>query len=104
MVTLYPNPGRVALLLCLLCLPLSAYPVDRYGEREVLARIVQELQHVDELLVEAAGRADPDARIHFQYGPARRDLMTIRQGVETHLLTPDDQPRTFKPLSGDYRR
>lgn len=103
-IAMYRHFFQILLMLCALAMPSISSAVDRYGEREMLARIVQELEHINSMLDQAESLSDPDARIQFQYGPLRRDLMTIRHGLETHLLTPDHQPRNFAPLSGDYRR
>ena len=74
------------------------------AERATLARIQHELQTIEPLLNEAASKANPDARIRFQYDWLRQDLNRIRRGIEEHIDAPRSEPRIFPPLRGDYRR
>ena len=92
----------VGLLGSTLSLPFASADAD--GEREALARIIHELQAVGPLIDQAASQANPDARIRFQYDWLRQDLDRIRLGIQTHIDAPRSEPRTFPPLSGDYRR
>ena len=77
---------------------------DADGEREVLARIIHEIELLEPLLVEAETAADPDVRIHFHYQWLRKDLERVRQGIQEHIDAPRAEPRTVVPLRGDYRR
>ncbi len=77
---------------------------DADGEREVLARIIHEIERLEPLLVEAKTAADPDQRIHFHYEWLRKDLERVRQGIQEHINAPRAEPRTVVPLRGDYRR
>ena len=85
-------------------LPLHFAVADADGERESLARITHELEAIQPLITEAASQANPDARIRFQYDWLRQDLITIQQGIQSHIDAPRSEPRTFPPLRGDYRR
>lgn len=89
-------------------LMLHASPVqaeDPAGlEAEMLARIVYELQALEPLIGQAESAAIPEARIRFRYDWLRRDLARVQAGLETHLEAAADEPRTFAPLRGDYRR
>ena len=80
-----------------------AVRADADSERESLARIAQELQHLEAMTDEAAKNADPTARVHFRYDWLRNDLELVRRGVVDHLDAPR-QPRPVPPLTGDYRR
>lgn len=75
-----------------------------YSERESLAKLVHELDGLSALVDEAQGRANPDSRIRFQYNQLRKDLVMMRLGIQEHLDTPTIEPRSYAPLSGDYRR
>lgn len=77
---------------------------DADGEREVLARILHELERLKPLLVEAETAADPDVRIHFHYEWLRKDLERVRKGIQEHIDAPRAEPRNVVPLRGDYRR
>ncbi len=85
-------------------LPIQFAVADADGEREVLARIIHELQAIQPLITEAASQANPDARIRFQYDWLQQDLDRIRLGIQTHIDAPRSEPRSFPPLRGDYRR
>ncbi len=85
-------------------LPIQFAVADADGEREVLARIIHELQAIQPLITEASSQANPDARIRFQYDWLQQDLDRIRLGIQEHIDTPRSEPRTFPPLRGDYRR
>ncbi|MCB1863578.1 MAG: RAQPRD family integrative conjugative element protein [Gammaproteobacteria bacterium] len=78
--------------------------VNADGERELLARIVHEIEAIEPLIRQAASQANPDARIRFQYDWLRQDLDQIQQGIQEHIDTPRAEPRSFPPLRGDYRR
>ena len=77
---------------------------DVNGEREVLARIIHELQAVESLIDKAQARADKDSRVRFEYRSLSRDIHLIKDGIQTHIDAPRAQPRSFPPLRGDYRR
>ncbi len=92
------------LIIVLLSLAPSFTAAGDDAEREALARVVHELETLSTLITEAEMAADPDARIRFQYAWLRADLATIRQGIDTHLQAPEQEPRTWPTLRGDYRR
>ena len=73
-------------------------------EAEMLARITHELRALEPLIEKAETAATPEARIHFRYDWLRRDLARVQAGLETHLEAAADEPQTFAPLRGDYRR
>ncbi len=77
---------------------------DVNGEREVLARIIHELQAVESLIDKAQAQADKDSRVRFEYRWLSQDLHQIKDGIQSHLNSPREQPRSFPPLRGDYRR
>lgn len=77
---------------------------DADAEREVLARVIHELELLEPLLAEAETAADPDVRIHFHYEWLKKDLERVRQGIQEHIDAPRAEPRNVAPLRGDYRR
>ncbi|MCP4994741.1 MAG: conjugal transfer protein [Gammaproteobacteria bacterium] len=85
-------------------LPVLFAYADADGEREVLARIVHEIEAIQPLINQAASQANPDARVRFQYDWLRQDLDRIKHGIQEHIDAPRSEPRTFPPLRGDYRR
>ena len=84
--------------------PMYQAVADTDGEREALARIINELEALEPLIGEAASQANPDARIRFRYEWLRQDLSRIRLGLQEHIDAPRSEPRSFPPLRGDYRR
>lgn len=91
---------------CLLLALASATPVparaDQDAERDALARIVQDLQRVQDQVRTASRHAEGGQRVRFEYAYLERDLELVRRGIEEHLDAPR-QPRPITPLSGDYR-
>ena len=83
-----------------------AFPAwaDAEGEREMLARLAHELAALEPLIARAETQAPPEARIRFRYDWLRQDLAKVRGGIEEHLGTPREEPRSLPPLRGDYRR
>ena len=77
---------------------------DAAAEREVLARLLHELQAIDSLIGHAEAQRDKESRIRFQYDWLKQDLSRIKAGIQAHLEAPRTEPRTFPPLRGDYRR
>jgi len=77
---------------------------DADAEREVLARIVHELQAIESLVARAEANADHDSRVRFQYAWLRQDLDQVQDGIQSHIDAPRAQPRAYPPLRGDYRR
>lgn len=77
---------------------------DAGGERTKLAQLVRELEALAPLVNQAAAQANPDARIRFQYGWLKQDIDRIILGIREHIDAPQNEPRTFPLLKGDYRR
>lgn len=83
---------------------LPAAFADTDAEREALARLAHEIETLEPLVRQAESQAEPDARVRFRYDWLRQDLARVRQGIEEHLSAPRSEPRSFRPLRGDYRR
>lgn len=81
----------------------QAARADDDSEREQLARIVNELQRVEEMTRAAASDAPSGQRVRFRYDWLVRDLQLMREGIEQHVDAPR-QPRPVAPLKGDYRQ
>ena len=77
---------------------------DADTERQVLARIIHEIEILKPLLAEAKAAADPDSRIQFRYDWLKKDLERVRQGIQEHIDAPRAEPRSVAPLRADYRR
>ncbi len=86
-----------------LCVAPAAF-ADADAEREALAKIAHELEALEPLIREAESQANPDARIRLRYDWLRQDLLRVQQGIQEHIDVPREEPRTFPPLRGDYRR
>jgi RAQPRD family integrative conjugative element protein len=67
-------------------------------ERRYLIKIAQELAAIDVLAEKAAGRADHNARVVFDYASLRHDLKEIHRAVEAHLAAPSRSPRKMNSL------
>lgn len=74
------------------------------AEREVLARLIHEIQALEPLIKTAESQAIPDTRIRFRYDWLRQDLNRLGAGIQDHIDAPRNEPRTFPPLRGDYRQ
>lgn len=85
-------------------LPTQFAVADTDGERTALARIAHEIEALEPLIREAESQANPDARIRLRYDWLRQDLLRVQQGIQEHIDVPREEPRTFPPLRGDYRR
>lgn len=90
-------------LLLLLFVPFVA-SADADAERTALAKIKHELEILKPLIAEAKAQSDKDARVMFQYDWLVLDLDRISLGIQEHLSAPSTQPRSFPPLTGDYRQ
>jgi RAQPRD family integrative conjugative element protein len=86
-----------------LCIAPAAF-ADADAEREVLAKIIHEINALETLINRAEVNADRDSRIRFRYDWLRQDLKQIKDGIQSHIDSPRAQPRSFPPLRGDYRR
>ncbi len=71
-------------------------------ENADLALVVQQLQAVYPLIAEAQKQADPNARTQFHYDWLREDLNTVIAGVNQKLQPLPVEPRSVKPIKGDY--
>lgn len=94
-------------MLCVVTISLlSIGPVfaDTSGEKAALQRLSWEVHAMEQLLQEAESQSDPAARYPFRYDYLRKDLMTIRHGIESYISTPQDIPVTQSKLKGNYRR
>lgn len=93
----------LALLASALLAATSAQAGDSYSERENLARIAAEIEHVQVMVAQAAKDKPATGRVQFRYDWLQGDLEQLRLGIEQHLNAPR-QPRPVPPLRGDYRQ
>jgi len=73
-------------------------------EQQALLEIDQHLAELVTLIEAAEQSADPDARIRFRYDWLRRDIATVRKGVQAHIHRPLAEKLANAELHGDYRR
>ena len=97
----------IGILVFLLVVVTSTIPAEARRsdtEREVLARVVQELALLDEIVSDAERRADPQARLYLDYPALHAELIEVRLGIEEYIEGNRLQPREIAPLSTDYSR
>ena len=82
----------------------SAAFADADAEREALAKVIHELDVLEQLIKGAEANANQDSRIRFRYDWLRQDLKQIKDGIQSHIDAPRARPRSFPPLRGVYRR
>jgi RAQPRD family integrative conjugative element protein len=95
---------RVGLVLLVGLIAPATVLADADAEREVLARLIHEIEALGPLIETAEAQAILDARIRFRYEWLRQDLSRIRAGIQDHIDAPRAEPRAFPPLRGDYRQ
>lgn len=76
----------------------------RPNEQQALLEIDGHLAELAVLIEAAESSADPDARIRFRYDWLRRDVATVRAGVQAHIHRPLTEQRSRTELLGDYQR
>ena len=86
-----------------LLVSVSIARADEDADRESLARINAELEHVQQMVADAQRHATDAPRVKFRYDWLQRDLDMMRSGIDAHLDSPR-QPRPAPPLKGDYRQ
>ena len=74
------------------------------GEYAALLRIDRQLAELTPLIEAAEQAADPDARVRFRFDWLRRDIATIRRGVQAQLHSPLAEQQANAPLHSDYQR
>ncbi len=74
------------------------------AEKQVLIRLVREIEELDALIEEAQFKADPGSRLKFDYLQLRNDLLLITHGIHSHIRISEFTPRTLKPVVGEYGR
>lgn len=86
---------------------------DRTQERIYLQQILNQLNAIQPLILAAQGEQPKNTRIHFHYTQYRdtkgrlhngllEDVQAIQRGVSAELNHTRVEPRSFKPLQGDY--
>ena len=76
----------------------------RSVETRTLQRLLNELERIDALVLEASRHAEPDARVRFDYQLLRRDMQLIGRGIEAHIQAESQASPDYEPIAGDYRR
>jgi RAQPRD family integrative conjugative element protein len=98
-------PQRLLISVLAVSTLLAAPPTmaDDDAEREKLAKISYELEHIRRMIDDAAKTADKNQRVRFRYDWLNRDIELVQRGIEDHLDSPR-QPRPVTVLRGDYRQ
>lgn len=91
-------------IICMVMILPSWAVADADGEREVLARLQQELQAVEALVLEAEQQADLTQKSTFAYHDLRRDLAAVQTGIQEYVAGSRRMPRVVEPLTGTYQR
>jgi RAQPRD family integrative conjugative element protein len=72
------------------------------AEREALARIINELSLIDQMIIDAE-RDKPNTPEHeFKYDSLKSDLGAVVQGIKSHLSRPVRMPKAVAPLLKEY--
>ncbi len=105
--TLCRRCGRAALTLVLLLVAVVSTQAEELiksedTEREVLARVLLELQLVESLTLKASQRKPTGTRVSFDYSLFLKELQAVEQGIAHYISGTRLQPRTFEPLKADY--
>ena len=80
---------------------INAYANPALENRE-LAKIQLVLRSIYPMLNKAEEQQVKTQRIRFRYDWLRRDLASIQQGIADKLHGILVEPRSFKPIKGDY--
>ena len=72
------------------------------AEREALALALKEFQAIERLIAEAEARRPDGARVYFDYGALRTELLQVKFGIRQYLDERRPQPRSFEPLEATY--
>ena len=94
---------RALAIACSACVVISLHG-DTQTERSVLSQISQEIEHLSVLIQRAESLAEPNQRLQFQYGWLRRDLDSVRDGIDAYIERYNLEPRSFERLQADYTR
>ena len=100
-----------AFLLGLSCAHLAT--ANPEAEKVYLTQIVNQLDALQPLIIAASGAQSPDQRVTFHYqqycdkqgrvhNGLLEDVQAVKAGVVEHLNAPAIEPRSIKPLQGDY--
>lgn len=71
-------------------------------ENQELAKIQLTLRSINPMINKAEEQQVKNQRIRFRYDWLRRDLASIQRGIQDKLHGVLVEPRSFKPIRGDY--
>lgn len=80
----------------------AAIYADTALENQELAKIQLVIRSIYPMLNQADAQQGKNQRIRFRYDWLRRDLASIQQGIGNKLHGILVEPRSFKPIKGDY--
>jgi RAQPRD family integrative conjugative element protein len=79
----------------------SSYAGNDAMDRD-LKQMTLILQQFDPLIQKAIKDQDPEARVKFRFERLHQDVEKILSGIQTALSHQPIQPKTVRPLEGDY--
>ena len=96
--------GFAGLLATLLILAAPTASAVSDGEREALVRLQSEIRALTAIVNDARRQADDGGRRRFNYAWLQQDLRRVRLGIDEYLTPGRSQPRSIKPIKGEYLR
>ena len=93
--------SKVGLIAVLVLIALSLQ-ADSPTEREFLTQVSQEIAQLDSLIKRAERARNPNERLQFRYDWLRKDLQSVREGIESYISEYHLTPRSFPALKGEY--
>lgn len=90
-----------SLFFLLLCITVqSARANDQ--EREVLSRLLHELNYLDNVIIVAKQSASDNSFSTFDYDALEHDLTQVKTGITDYLNQERREPRVIEAITGDY--
>lgn len=95
---------KLALFVALFLLTASNFSVagTEDAERAALARIIHEVNLIEQMVTDAERNKSNISQYTFQYLSLKSDLKAIVEGIQAHLSRPSRMPKPVAPLIKDY--
>lgn len=94
-------PVLAVLLIHLTCSSMHAHAVSA-AERQEMARLLEELAYLDNIILVARNSVGDQEREIFNYEILEQDLSQIKQGIRDYLDAERREPRTLPEIDGQY--
>jgi len=72
------------------------------AERAALARIIHEVNLIEQMVTDAERNKSNTSQYTFQYPSLKSDLNAIVEGIQAHLSRPSRMPKAVAPLIKNY--